>query len=70
MTGSQQWTIPFRAYSAANWLAMYAERHMHQFGTTEEQMAQIALNVRATRASIPRPSFGRRSRWRTTFRRG
>lgn len=46
VTGAQQWTIPFRAYSAANWLAMYAMRHFHEFGTTETQMAQIALNGR------------------------
>jgi acetyl-CoA acetyltransferase len=41
-----QWTLPFRAYSAANWLAMYAQRHFHEFGTTREQLAQIALNAR------------------------
>ncbi|MBX3314125.1 MAG: thiolase family protein [Actinobacteria bacterium] len=46
MGGSLQWTIPFRAYSAANWLAMNAQRHMHEFGTTSEQLAQIALNGR------------------------
>src|SRR5271166_2733875 len=28
--GSHQWTIPFRAYSAANWLAMYAQRHRYE----------------------------------------
>jgi acetyl-CoA acetyltransferase len=44
--GAQQWTLPFRAYSAANWLAMYAHRHVHEFGTTREQLAQIALNAR------------------------
>ncbi len=42
-----QWSLPFRAYSAANWLAMNAQRHFHEFGTTREQMAQIALNDRA-----------------------
>ncbi|WP_255605645.1 thiolase family protein [Mycolicibacterium xanthum] len=50
VTGAQQWTIPFRAYSAANWLAMYAARHFHEFGTTEKQMAQIALNGRRNAA--------------------
>ncbi len=29
-----QWTIPFRSYSAANWIAMYAQRHFHEYGTT------------------------------------
>jgi acetyl-CoA acetyltransferase len=51
--GGQQWTLPFRAYSAANWLALYAQRHFHQFGTTEEQLAQIALNARRNAALNP-----------------
>ena len=44
--GPFQWSLPFRAYSAANWLAMNAQRHFHEFGTTREQLAQIALNGR------------------------
>jgi acetyl-CoA acetyltransferase len=55
--GAQQWSIPFRAYSAANWLAMYAQRHFHQFGTTEQQMAQIALNDRRNAALNPKAVF-------------
>lgn len=51
--GAQQWTLPFRAYSAANWLALYAQRHAHEFGTTAEQMAQIALNGRRNAARNP-----------------
>lgn len=46
MGGVLQWSIPFRAYSAANWLAMNCRRHMHEFGTTVEQLAQVALNGR------------------------
>ena len=41
-----EFTLPFRSYSAANWIAMYAQRHFHEFGTTREQLAQIALNAR------------------------
>ena len=48
--GFQQWLIPYRAYSAANWLAIYAQRHFHEYGTTEKQMAQIALNARRNAA--------------------
>ncbi len=44
--GQFQWSIPFRAYSAANWLAMCAQRHFHEFGTTPEQLAMIAVNGR------------------------
>jgi acetyl-CoA acetyltransferase len=42
--------VPYRAYSAANWLALYAQRHFHEFGTTREQLAQIALNGRRNAA--------------------
>jgi len=51
--GPFQWSLPFRAYSAANWLAMNAQRHFHEFGTTREQLAQIALNGRLNAARNP-----------------
>jgi acetyl-CoA acetyltransferase len=57
MGGSMQWTIPFRAYSAANWLAMNAQRHFHEFGTTPEQLAMIALNGRRNAARNPRAVY-------------
>ena len=41
-----QWTLPYGAASAANWIAMMASRHFHEFGTTREQLAWIALNGR------------------------
>ena len=68
--GPFQWSLPFRAYSAANWLAMNAQRHFHEFGTTREQMAQIALNARRNAgAATPRRSSASRCRWTTTSRR-
>ncbi len=45
-SGFMEWTMPFAAPSAAIWIAMMAERHFHEYGTTREQMAQIALNAR------------------------
>jgi acetyl-CoA acetyltransferase len=53
-SGMVQWTLPFRAYSAANWLALYAQRHFHEFGTTRGQLAQIALNARRNAEQNPR----------------
>src|SRR5580765_6628353 len=41
-----QWTLPYGAPSAANWIAMMAQRHFHEFGTTREQLGQIAVNAR------------------------
>ena len=52
-TGFMQWTLPFGAASAANWIGMMAQRHMHEFGTTREQLGQIALNGRANAARNP-----------------
>lgn len=42
--GFSQWTSPFWAYSAACWIGQYAMRHMHDYGMTREQLAQVALN--------------------------
>jgi acetyl-CoA acetyltransferase len=41
-----QWYTPFNVLSAVNLMAMYAQRHFHDYGTTPEQLAQIALNGR------------------------
>ena len=51
--GFMQWTLPFGAASAANWIAMFAQRHFHEFGTTREQLAQIALNARRNAQKNP-----------------
>ena len=55
--GAMQWTLPFRAFSAANWLGMYAQRHFHEYGTTREQMAQIALNARRNAGLNPKAIY-------------
>ena len=33
-----EWTLPFAAPSAAIWIAMMAQRHFHEYGTTREQL--------------------------------
>ena len=38
--------ITYHAYSAANWLAMHARRHMYLYGTTKEQLGWLAVNSR------------------------
>jgi acetyl-CoA acetyltransferase len=52
-SGMTEYTLPFRAYSAANWIALFAQRHFYEFGTTREQLAQIALNARRNAAGNP-----------------
>jgi acetyl-CoA acetyltransferase len=51
--GALQWTAPFRSYSPASWIALYASHHFNAYGTTREQLAQIALNARANAAKNP-----------------
>jgi acetyl-CoA acetyltransferase len=55
--GTMQWSLPFRAYSAANWIALNAQRHFHEFGTTREQLAQVALTARRNAADNPKAIF-------------
>lgn len=45
--GNSQWTAPFKALSAATWVAQYAMRHVKKYGLTREQLAQISLTDRA-----------------------
>jgi acetyl-CoA acetyltransferase len=53
-SGFLEWTLPFSAPSAAVWIAMFAQRHFHEFGTTREQLAWIALNARRNAALNPK----------------
>jgi acetyl-CoA acetyltransferase len=55
--GFMQWTLPFGAPSAANWIGMMAQRHFHEFGTTREQLAQIALNARRNAEVNPKAIY-------------
>jgi acetyl-CoA acetyltransferase len=55
--GAMQWRVPYGAMSPANWIAMMANRHFHEFGTTREQLAQIALNARKNAALNPKAIY-------------
>jgi len=44
--GDAAWHIPFHQYSAASMVAMHARRHMHEYGTTREQLGAIAVTSR------------------------
>ena len=55
--GFMQWSLPFGAVSAANWLAMVAQRRVHEFGLTRGQLAQIALNGRRNAAHNPKAVY-------------
>ncbi len=55
--GFLQWTLPFGAVSAVNWLALVAERRMHEFGLTREQLGQIAVNARRNAGDNPKAVY-------------
>jgi acetyl-CoA acetyltransferase len=45
-SGFLQWSLPFGAVSAANWLALVAQRRVNEFGLTRQQLGQIAISAR------------------------
>jgi acetyl-CoA acetyltransferase len=45
-TGPWEWHVPFHEYSAVNLMAMQARRHMHEYGTSKEQLGWVALTGR------------------------
>jgi len=49
-SGTMQWQLPYRAFSAANWIALYAMRHFHEYGTTKEQLGWVSINARRNAA--------------------
>lgn len=55
--GFMQWSLPFGAPSAANWVALYAQRYMHTYGMTREQLAQVALTCRRHAALNPKAVY-------------
>ncbi len=56
-SGFMSWTLPFGAASAANWIALFAQRHFYEYGTTREQLAQIALNARHNAGLNPKAIY-------------
>lgn len=52
-----QWFTPFDVLSATNLMALYAQRHFHEYGTRPEQLAQIALTCRQNAMRNPKAVF-------------
>ena len=48
-----QWYTPFNVRSAINIIAMYAQRHFHEYGTTSEQLGWIPVTLRDHAALNP-----------------
>jgi acetyl-CoA acetyltransferase len=56
-SGFMEWTIPYGSPSAAPLIALMAQRHFHEFGTTREQLGQIAVNARKNAALNPKAIY-------------
>ncbi len=52
VAGPMQYEVPYGGSLVGSY-AMYAQRHMHEFGTTSEQLAEIAVGVREFAALNP-----------------
>jgi len=52
-----QWFTPFDVHSGINLMALYAQRHFHEYGTRPEQLAQIALTCRANAQRNPKAIY-------------
>ncbi|MGA8724453.1 MAG: OB-fold domain-containing protein [Acidimicrobiales bacterium] len=51
--GMREWTAPFGAMSAANWIAINASQYFHRYGASRKMLGTIALNGRANAARNP-----------------
>jgi acetyl-CoA acetyltransferase len=49
----REWSAPFGAMSAANWIGMNATQYLHRYGAPRELLGLIALNGRANAARNP-----------------
>ncbi|TDV72623.1 thiolase family protein [Pseudomonas sp. LP_7_YM] len=52
-----QWFTPFNVHSGINLMALYAQRHFHEYGTRPEQLAQIAMTCRANAQRNPKAIY-------------
>jgi acetyl-CoA acetyltransferase len=57
ISGFTAFFIPFGAMSAANWLALYAQRHMYEFGTKKEHLGIVAITARRHAAFNPQAVY-------------
>ena len=52
-SGAQQWTMPYGALSAANWIGVNANQYLHRYGATREMLGVIAVNGRTNAGRNP-----------------
>jgi acetyl-CoA acetyltransferase len=55
--GMLEWMMPPGGVSAVHWLALVAQRHFDEFGTTREQLGAVALNARLNAGVNPKAIY-------------
>jgi acetyl-CoA acetyltransferase len=55
--GPMSWLLAVGALSPANWAALHATRHMHEYGLTKEQLGWVAITERRHAARNPNAVF-------------
>jgi acetyl-CoA acetyltransferase len=53
VVGLQEWLRPFGSVTAAHWLAMVAQRYLHETGATREHLGDLAVSTRGWAALNP-----------------
>jgi acetyl-CoA acetyltransferase len=56
-TGEAQFLLPYGSSSASQSAAMFCQRHMHEFGTTQDQLGLICVTQRRHAGLNPRALF-------------
>lgn len=51
------WVTPYGLRTPASWIAMFAQRYLHEFGATTEAFAHVAKACRAHAATNPKAYF-------------
>jgi acetyl-CoA acetyltransferase len=51
------WYMPFGMLTPASWVALCAQRYMHEYGATHEDLATIAIATRKHAANNPNAAF-------------
>ena len=57
IAGPQQWSLPFGAASAANWIGVNANQYLHRYGADRGLLGIIAVNARRNAAFNPQAIY-------------
>ncbi len=57
VAGAAQYLMPFGSFQGAQWAALYTQRHMARYGSTEEDFGSFAIAQRKFAVANPTESF-------------